>query len=152
MTFPDEIIIRKFLPEDLGRILEIEYASFGAEAFSKNTFLSLYRKYSDLFFVAGINETIAGYMVSCTYMKKVKIVSIAVISDYRRRGIGSLLVKYTFNGVKNLPVTTVELEVRTTNYEGICFWKSLGFSTLKIIPGYYSDGTDALLMRKSLFK
>jgi ribosomal protein S18 acetylase RimI-like enzyme len=148
MIFPDEIIIRKFLPEDLDRILEIEYASFSTDAFSKNTFLSLYRRCSDLFFVAEVNEAIAGYMVTCTYMKKAKIVSIAVAHDYRRKGIGSLLVKSTFNGIKNLPITTFELEVKITNYEGICFWKSLGFLPFKIARSYYSDGTNALVMRK----
>jgi hypothetical protein len=32
MIFPGKVIIRKFLPEDSDRILEIEYASIGADS------------------------------------------------------------------------------------------------------------------------
>lgn len=144
------ISIRKFSLKDLNRIMEIECNSFTTDTFFENTFLSLYHKCSDLFIVAEINKIIAGYMVTCNYWKKGRIISIAVDPVYRCKGIGSALVNYTFNQLKNFHIKIAELEVKITNSEGICFWKSFGFYPLKIVPNYYHDGTGALIMRKLL--
>ena len=144
------VSIRKFSLKDLGRIIEIEHNSFNADAFSEDTFLSLYRKCSDLFIVAEISGIITGYMVTCNYWKKERVISIAVDPAYRRKGVGSTLVNFTFNQLRAFCINTLELEVRITNSEGIGFWKNFGFFTLKIVPDYYPDGTSALIMRKSL--
>jgi ribosomal-protein-alanine N-acetyltransferase len=130
--------------------MEIERKSFTADTFSENTFLSLYRKCSNLFFVAEIDKIITGYMATCNYWKKAKVISIAVDQVYRRRGIGSVLVNFTVNQLIASCIKNLELEVRVTNSGGICFWKSLGFFISKIVPNYYLNGTDALIMRKLL--
>lgn len=144
------VSIRKFSFKDLSRIMEIERNSFAIDTFSEKIFLSLQRKCSNLFIVAEISEIIAGYMVTCIAHKKGRVISIAVDPVYRHKGVGSDLVNFTFNQLKTSSIRTVELEVRITNSEGICFWKSFGFSPLKIFYNYYLDGTDALIMRKLL--
>lgn len=144
------ISIRKFSLKDLNRIMEIECNSFTTDTFSENTFLSLYSKCSGLFIVAEISGIITGYMVTCSYTKKARIISIAVDPVYKRRGIGTALVNFTFNQLKTFYIRAVELEVRITNKEGINFWKSFGFYPLKIVPDYYHDITDALIMKKLL--
>ena len=141
--------IRKFSLKDLNRIIEIECNSFTTDVFSENTFLSLHHKCPNLFIVAEIS-IIVGYMVTCTVCKKGRIISIAIDPVYRRKGVGSDLVNLTFNQLKTSYIRTVELEVRITNSEGICFWKSFGFFPLKIVPDFYLDETDALIMRKIL--
>lgn len=128
--------------------MEIERNSFTADTFSENTFLSLYRRCSNLFIAAEVDKIITGYMVTCSYWKRGRVISIAVDPIYRRKGIGSALVNFTLNQLRASYIKTLELEVRITNSEGICFWKSLGFFILKIVPNYYIDGTDALIMRK----
>ncbi|MBM3708059.1 MAG: GNAT family N-acetyltransferase [Actinobacteria bacterium] len=142
--------IRKFSLEDLSKIMEIEHSSFTADTFSENTFLSLYRKCSELFIVAEIDKTIVGYMVTCNYWKRWRVISIAVDPVYRRKGIGSALANFTINQLKVCRIKNLELEVRVTNSGGIGFWKSLDFYSLKIIPYYYLDGTNAMVMRKLL--
>lgn len=142
------VSIRKFSFKDLSRIMEIERNSFTADTFSENTFLSLYRRCSNLFIAAEVDKIITGYMVTCSYWKRGRVISIAVDPIYRRKGIGSALVNFTLNQLRASYIKTLELEVRITNSEGICFWKSLGFFILKIVPNYYIDGTDALIMRK----
>jgi len=152
MKTKSEVIvsIRRFSLKDLNRIMEIESTSFDADAFSEKIFLSLHSKCSNLFIVAEISEIIAGYMVTCIARKKGRVISIAIDPIYRHKGIGSDLANFTFNQLSASCIKTIELEVRITNSEGICFWKSLGFSPLKIISNYYLDGTDALIMRKLL--
>ena len=150
MKVNDAVIIRKFSLKELSRIMEIESASFASDAFSENIFLNLYRKCSNLFIIAEISEIIAGYMITCSTYRKWRVISIAIDPIYRRKGVGSGLVNTTFNQLKTSSIKSLELEVRITNSEGICFWKSLGFLPLKIIPNYYLNGTDALIMRKLL--
>jgi ribosomal protein S18 acetylase RimI-like enzyme len=130
--------------------MEIECNSFATDTFSENTFLSFYRKCYDLFIVAEVSRIIIGYMVTCNYWKKERVISIAVDPAYRCKGIGSALVNFTFNQLRASCIKTLELEVRITNSEGICFWKNLGFFAFKIVPNYYLDGTSALIMRKLL--
>jgi [ribosomal protein S18]-alanine N-acetyltransferase len=150
MKVNDTIILRKFSLKDLNRIMEIENASFASDVFSKNIFLNLYRKCSNLFIIAEISKIIAGYMITCNLYRKWKVISIAIDPIYRCKGIGSYLANTTFDQLKASSAKSIELEVRITNTEGICFWKSLGFLPLKIIPNYYHNGKDALIMRKLL--
>jgi [ribosomal protein S18]-alanine N-acetyltransferase len=150
MKVNNEVIIRKFSLKELSRIMEIENVSFASDAFSENTFLNLYHKCSDLFIIAEISRIIAGYIITCNLYRKWRVVSIAIDPIYRYKGIGSSLVNTTINQLKTSSNKSLELEVRITNSEGICFWKSLGFLPIKIIPNYYHDGIDALLMRKLL--
>jgi ribosomal protein S18 acetylase RimI-like enzyme len=41
------------------------------------------------------------------------------------------------------------LEVRLENKEAIGLYGGLGFREVSVIPNYYSDGSDALRMRKA---
>jgi [ribosomal protein S18]-alanine N-acetyltransferase len=146
-----EINIRHFSVADLSRVLEIEPASFTmVDAWSKSIFRKWYRKCTDLFIVAEISGIIVGYM--CTYIEEKigEIESIAVDPAFRRQGVASALMDYTFREMHAFGITTVELQVRTTNTGGIRFWQNLGFSSSGILPNFYDDGAEALQMKKSL--
>jgi len=146
----NKINIRCFSLTDLNRIMEIECASFTIDSFSEDIFRSWYCKCPYLFIVAEIFGEVVGYMITCTLHKKGYVVSIAIDPAYRHKEIGRNLVDFTFNHLKKSGVKIVELEVRTENIEGIRFWENLGFFTLRTIPHFYHDGTDALKMRKLL--
>jgi len=150
MKVNDVVIIRKFSLKELSRIMEIENTSFVFDAFTKNMFLNLYCRCSNLFIIAEISKVISGYMITCNEYGGWKVISIAIDPIYRRKGIGSNLANTTFNQLKTSSIKSLESEVRKTNSVGICFWKSLGFLPLKIIPNYYNNGIDALRMRKLL--
>ena len=65
-----EIRIRQFSMADLPRALEIEAVSFRmVDAWSKPIFRKWYRRCSDLFIVAEIAGTIAGYMCTSVAQK-----------------------------------------------------------------------------------
>jgi len=147
-----EIRIRHFFLSysDLDRIIEIERASFTIDAFSEAAFKKWYYKCPDLFIVAEISGVVVGYMITCVLPEKGDIVSVAIDPSYRREGVGKTLVDFTLNYLKTSSVKTVELEVRTTNIVGICFWESLGFFPIGTIAHFYRDGAEALRMRKIL--
>lgn len=139
--------IRKFSLSDLERIMEIENASFGIEAFSRSTFKILYKE-TDLFLVAE-SSVVVGYIVTYVFNEVAHIISIAIDPAYRRKGIGKMLIEYTFDRLKGR-VKYMQLEVKVSNMDAIRFWEKLSFSAAGIIPNYYIDGSDALCMGKSL--
>jgi len=142
--------LRLFTPADLDQILEIERHSFGSEAFSKETFLTLYQKFPNLFIIAEVDEKIVGYIITCGLGHKGHVASIAVAPSFRHKGIGGALADLTFEKLKACGAKYVELEVRITNREALDFWKRLGFSPFGISRRFYEDGEDALRMKKML--
>ena len=80
--------------------------------------------------------------------KKGHIVSVAVLPDARRMGLGTMMMHDILkkaNLIKNMEQIT--LEVRNSNYGAIKLYENLNFISEKIIKSYYSDGEDALLMK-----
>lgn len=142
--------IRNFNLSDLERIVEIEEASFGAEKFTKEIFINYFRKFPDLFLVAEFQGKVIGYIITTIFGNKANIASIAIDESFRKKGIGSKLVKLSFEKLKSKGIKIVELEVKVTNKNAVNFWESLGFAPVKIIPMYYINGTDAIKMEKVL--
>jgi|GraSoiStandDraft_38_1057308.scaffolds.fasta_scaffold80209_2 ribosomal-protein-alanine N-acetyltransferase len=147
---PPDIQIRRFRRSNLRRIIEIERSAFpGAKAYSRGMFLELSDRCGDLFLVAKHSERIIGYMVTCVKAQNAEIVSIAVDSKHRNRGVGKALMLRTLAILKASGVGRAVLTVRPTNRPGIHFYRRLGFTHVGRIAQYY-EGSDAFKMQKIL--
>jgi ribosomal-protein-alanine N-acetyltransferase len=143
--------IRKFLPENLERVVEIERASFPQKvAYSKSHFEKLYKQYPDGFFVAWLSERMVGYIVGYIPNRSGYIDSIAIDPNYRLQGIGKNLTNSLLDHFKEKRVRTISLNVRTKNKTGIAFYQKLGFKILKTIKNFYRNGDDAYLMKREI--
>ncbi len=78
------------------------------------------------------------------------IMNLAVARGQRRRGLGSALLQAGLDYLRSLGARTVELEVRVSNDPAIRLYQRFGFTIARRMPRYYSDGSDAYLMRLSL--
>jgi len=79
------------------------------------------------------------------------VISIAVLQEYRRRGIGSALMSEALNIFEEkYDVDSVYLEVRVSNQPAINMYEKFGFVKARIIRSYYRDGEDAYVMVKRL--
>jgi ribosomal-protein-alanine N-acetyltransferase len=79
------------------------------------------------------------------------LVSIAVLPEYRRRGVGSALLSKTIDVMRNVyRVDAIYLEVRVSNEPAIRLYEKFGFRKARIWRGYYRDGEDAYIMVKRL--
>jgi ribosomal-protein-alanine N-acetyltransferase len=143
-------LIRRFRPADLNPILEIERSTFLEDAFPRKMFLDLFEDCPELFLVAEHHGHIVGYMVTCVDGRKAEVVSIAVDARRRNQGVGRSLMADTLAKLKASRVRRVELTVRETNRAAIRFYRRFGFTRLGRIDRYYSDGGDALKMRKAV--
>jgi len=146
-----EIHIRQFTISDLPRLLEIESTSFSmVDAWPKSIFDKWYHKCHELFIVAEISGTIVGYMCTSIERRNGEIQSIAVDQAFRRRRVASVLLDYTIREIHASGIEIVELQVRTTNTDGIVFWEKAGFRPTGILRNIYDDGAEALQMQKLL--
>lgn len=97
-----------------------------------------------------INSKVVGYTVFWKFGDEIHIGNLAVKKEYRRRGIGSLLLQKVLEFARELKSTYVTLEVRQSNYAAINLYKRFGFKVIGVRKGYYTNPTeDALIMLKN---
>lgn len=157
VSMVEQIHIRPFEREDLQRVIHINRTCL-PENYPGLFFLSIYESFPKTFIVAVDDSTdeIIGYVMgriergfsnlkNVKLTKKGHIVSIAVIKEYRRIGVGSQLLNKAFEGFREYDASESFLEVRKSNIEAINLYQKMGYVEKKVLPGYYRDGEDALL-------
>ena len=136
--------------EDLDEILAIENVSFPSpwpkriferEIEAKNSYKRVIR----------FSGAVIAYMVTWTIHDEVHILNIAVHPDFRKIGIGEMLLLDCLNYSKGNGMKYAILEVRTSNIAAIKLYEKIGFKTMRVRKKYYSDtGEDAFVMMYEL--
>jgi ribosomal-protein-alanine N-acetyltransferase len=144
------IEIRPVVRRDLRRILEIEAASFGRDAWDRPIFEDALDRSPGLFVVARLAGRIAGYSITFIERGAAELVSIAVHPKYRRNGVGEALMHFTLPDLKQRGVARWRLMVRIDNEQAIGFYRGFGFERIRTVRGYYGRGVDAWRMELRL--
>jgi ribosomal-protein-alanine N-acetyltransferase len=113
-------------------------------------FYILLNNYPDGFIVVDDNGKIVGYIIYSVAKDKGIIASIGVLPDYRKKGIGQILMDNAINNLRN-KVDYVELQVSVSNVVAISLYKKNGFVVVDTISRYYPDGGDAYLMKRMFY-
>jgi ribosomal-protein-alanine N-acetyltransferase len=79
-----------------------------------------------------------------------RIITIDVLAAARKSGVGTLLLTAAEKELERAGCDHVVLEVAVDNHNAIRFYKKHGYSVLKVLPRYYLDSIDGLLMGKKL--
>ena len=136
---------RKFVPNDIKRVFEIESMSFD-QSYGINMFQQLY----DMgigFLVAEKDNYVIGYvMFWIKYENQGHIISIAVDKNYRRLGAGTELLVRAISILSMLKIDAIYLEVRQSNDGAVRFYEKFNFIKDRVVPGYYEDGDAAIIM------
>lgn len=153
--------VRKFALEDLGSVVRINRDCL-PENYTEYFFVDLFKRYPEAFIVAERDGEVVGYIM-CRIevglsnfglggiVKKGHIVSVAVLPEHRRKGIGEAIIKKSMEKMqKTYNAKQCYLEVRITNEPATGMYKKLGFEITRTIKGYYADGEDAYVMTKKL--
>lgn len=140
--------IREIKPEDIKRVFEIEFSSFNVP-YDPLILNYLYGAHRKTFLVAYENGVI-GYIIGIIDRLEGHIISLAVDENFRRKNVGTLLVKKLLEIFKEERVNKVKLEVRKRNTKAQNLYKKLGFFEAKELPRYYENGEDGILMMKYL--
>ncbi len=140
-----ELEIRRVLPRDMDSVVELENACFD-DPYPRYFLEQLADAHPDTFNVAGAEGKILGYAVVDRWEDHDHLLSIAVRSDQRRRGIGQRLLSALDATLRN--TRPMRLEVRKSNIAAIQFYSKNGFTESGVAERYYLDGEDALLMER----
>lgn len=93
-------------------------------------------------------ESAAGFIIFRKITDTIEIIKIAVKKEFRKKGIGSLLMNFLLSGQSADGVHTFFLEVRVSNKEAIRFYRKFGFQTSGTRKNYYRNpAEDALVLK-----
>jgi [ribosomal protein S18]-alanine N-acetyltransferase len=148
-----KVSIRPFRLSDMDRILQIEHASFGKDAYDRNLFADYHHKCRGLFLVLERRRNVCGYMVTCVGggdSERAELVSIAVDPLHRGKGIASALMDSTLRRLRRRGIGRFHLTVKVTNAAAVRFYERYGFHRGRIVRAYYEDGVDGRRMEKLL--
>jgi len=93
---------------------------------------------------------ILGFIVAETRRQSGHIITIDVVGEARRLGVGSALLLAAEDQLRKGGALTVALETAVNNAPAIRFYKQKGYFVEKTIRAYYSNQLDALVMTKEL--
>lgn len=152
--------LRKFVMDDLQSVMRINRVCL-PENYSDYFFIDLFERFPETFIVAEENGEIVGYIMCRIELglsnfgfggiiKKGHVVSVAVLPEHRKKGVGEALIVKALEGMQRYNAKQCFLEVRVSNVPAISLYKKLGFEVTRTIRGYYADGEDAYVMSKKL--
>ncbi len=97
-----------------------------------------------------ISGKIIGFIVAEARRRAGHIITVDVLPETRRSGVGSSLLQAAEERLRQAGAVVVELETAVDNAVAIQFYKRKEYFVEKTVPGYYSNQLDALVMRKDL--
>ena len=132
---------------DLDDVMEIERASFSMP-WSRWMFeRELENRKRSHFLVARGGHEVVGYIGFWMVLDEAHIVTIAVRSDFRRKGVGSILMASALSLAARVGANRATLEVRISNLPAQKLYRKFGFEMVAIRKNFYSDTSeDAYVM------
>ncbi|MGE5145210.1 MAG: GNAT family N-acetyltransferase [Candidatus Eiseniibacteriota bacterium] len=104
--------------------------------------------------VAAAEGAPIGFAMLRAVAGEAELLSIGVLPEARRRGLGRALVQAVADRAAGLGARVLHLEVADNNAPALGLYRSLGFLETGRRPGYYADGAgprrDALLFALAL--
>jgi len=153
-----DCVIRRADLGDLIPVMEINLKTL-PEHYSDYFYESLLAEMPEAFLVAQMGGRHVGYIMCKTefgfsnfkklgFVKKGHMVSVAVLPEFRAKGIGKAIVEEAIRGVRLKRCDEFYLEVRCSNNDAIQLYEKLGFVIRQRLGAYYRDGEDAYLMSR----
>ena len=139
--------IRKAELRDLGPALALDREAFGPDAWTVMDYAAVFSENSVKKFTAVSGGKFAGFGASewDREQNAVCLMTLAVRPEFRGRGIGSALLKAMEEAFGKS--SDVYLYVDTENETAVRLYSRAGYKQTGIIPSYYMNGHDAIIMR-----
>ncbi|RJQ49507.1 MAG: ribosomal-protein-alanine N-acetyltransferase [Nitrospiraceae bacterium] len=145
------ITVRKMLPADLAQVHALETLCYSSP-WSMSSFRYELENRDAILLVALYGGRIIGYVCVRTILDMTHLLNVTASPEFRRQGIGSILLHDAFNELKKKkPGAKITLEVRQSNAAAISLYEKFGFRVTGNRKGYYQKpDDDALLMEMTL--
>jgi ribosomal-protein-alanine N-acetyltransferase len=137
---------------DIEEVVAIERASFrdpwSPGAFAAEATAQEGRSWA---WVVEAEGSVVGYLVAWPVAEEVHLANLAVHPRWRRRGIGSFLLRHLLERARERGAAWVALEVRVSNEAARRLYERFGFRAVAVRKGYYQkEREDALVMMRHL--
>ena len=153
-------VIRNFRPDDFESLWRLDQDCFSPGIAYSRVELKTYIRHPGAFTLVaeslpekgvekGTAMELAGFLVAQSGATG-HIITIDVALRARRSGIGSLLLRGAEDRLRDAGSRAVGLETAVDNLSALSFYKRHGYSVIKTWPRYYSNGVDALVLKKVL--
>ncbi|KAJ3216935.1 N-alpha-acetyltransferase 30 [Dinochytrium kinnereticum] len=122
-----------------------------SEPYTVYTYRYFLHSWPDLCFTAMAGETCIGVVI-CKMdrhrdVMRGYIAMLAVANEYRKRGIGSTLVKMAVRTMRDQGADEIALETEISNKGAQALYEHLGFLRHKRMSKYYLNGADAFRLK-----
>ncbi|XPV77893.1 MAG: ribosomal protein S18-alanine N-acetyltransferase [Desulfovibrio sp.] len=136
--------------EDIPDIMKLEQQCFAYHWSDEQYMLGLQK---GAFKIIGLHykAELVGYLAFSMIVDEMEILNIGVNPEFRRKGIGALLMKGLLQICKENGIDKGFLDVKVSNSAAICLYEKFGFAKIGLRKRYYPDTKeDALLYRLDL--
>lgn len=158
-----KFVLREFRREDFDSLWRIDQECFPPGIAYSRVELAAYIRLRGAFTVvaeslsdnggaaAASRSRVLGFIVAQANRRGVgHILTIDVPPESRRFRVGSKLLATAEDRLRAASCGTVVLEAAVDNLTALAFYKRHGYSVVKTIPRYYSNGVDAFVLEKEL--
>jgi ribosomal-protein-alanine N-acetyltransferase len=143
------MIVRNVIADDLYKVIELEYQNFDYP-YPPEIVNFLFEFYRDTFLVVEKDREVIGFVIGIVQKKEGHILVIAIRDDFKRKGIGTFVMRKLIDVYEKKSITRLKLEVRVSNIAAISMYKNLGFKITNRLKHYYENGEDGLLLRREM--
>lgn len=140
--------VRRMTKGDVPLVAHIEKECFSSP-WSEDALVTETENPSAEFFVLEAENTVAAYMGMHIVLDECYIANVAVKKDYRKKGLGRILVENALKVAKDKGCSFITLEVRVSNLPAIALYEKCGFEKIGERKNFYTAPTEnALIMTK----
>lgn len=146
------LALREYGPGDFERLWAIDQCCFEAELAYSRAELRFYIRLPGAFTLVADSE---GEPVGFVVARIVRgttghIITIDVLAQWRRGGTGSLLLNAAEARLAGCGCKRITLETAVNNLAAIKFYHRHGYTAVRTLRDYYSNGIDAIAMEKAI--
>ena len=137
------------LEKDAQKIVNLYKDNF-SDGWNLDMILSAFKAQRFLSFGALVNDELVG-VITCDFNQfDADIEGVVVKKEFRKQGIGALLIQELEKALIQKNIEKIFLEVRKSNVVAQKLYQKMGFKVISQRKEYYSDNEDALVMAKEL--
>lgn len=141
--------VRPCAPKDMAGILEILRESPEAASWSEAVVQEALSCDEKLFLVAESTGELLGFAMGRMVTDEGEVLNFAVKKEYRRRGVGRVLIEELLEELRQRGTVKVFLEVRESNTGAIAFYREMAFEQVGRRPGYYQQPDEAAVVMQA---